>query len=245
MRKRARTRDWERRNSSLAKMNKKATYEQCRGFACNDIAGKVTKFSKHTLPFIYEIPEGTEFHFIGRVNTNKGINNRKDYEESFHLREYVAFSTINNANISRYKGKAFLVYDIEPEDIVHIFPCDSDTKKFAKNENDLTYLPSLWVTLEELEKVTQQLEVYNQITCKTKRKGKILWPFAIIAIEKVDYYIRKIAREFGISIIIVHPNNGAINYGEDLLYDSEMLELVSSKLQKKYGLNIKNILYMD
>ena len=246
MRKRAKSTKWEAQNSSLAKISKQeTTYEQCRKYACEDIVSKLTHIEKQEVPFIVEIPENEEFHFIGRVNTTQGGNISKIYYKTFEDRNFVGFSTINKDNISHYRGEIFFVYNIFPEDIVHIFPVDSDTKKHAKDEQDLTYLPSLWLNLQELEDITNKLKVYNQITCKTKRNGKIIKPFAVIAFDKMDENIQRTAKEFGIGIIIIHPDKEAINYTGDLLYDEVQFDTVSRKIEQIYGIDIKSILYMD
>lgn len=46
---------------------------------------------------------------------------------------------------------------------------DSDTKKEANREEELTKLPSLWITLSELDELSKELGVYNQVTVRTKR----------------------------------------------------------------------------
>lgn len=243
MQERLKTKQWEVQQSSLAKLSEhEITYEQCRKYACEDIVRNLTHFPED-LPFILEIPENEEFHFIGRVDTSFGNNTPGPYYESFENRHFVAFTTINNRNISRYKGKVFFAYNILPEDIVHIFPLDSDTSKHATSEQDLTPLPSLWLTLQELEDLTAKLQVYNQITCKTKRNGKILKPFAVIAFNQLDEYTQEVAKNFGIGCIIVHPNKEAINYSRDLLYDYDHLKSASCKMQELYGITDERYLF--
>lgn len=230
------SKEWEIQQSSLAKISKhEVSYHQCRRYACEDIARNLTHLGED-LPFIVEIPANTDFHFIGRVDTSWGNNTPFTYYNSFEDRTFISFTTINNMNISRYKGKIFFAYNIIPEDIVHIFPMDSDTSKEAKCEEDLTPLPSLWLTLQELEDITAELGIYNQITCKTKRNGKILKPFAIIVFNELDEYTQEVAKKFGIGCIIVHPDKEAINYDKDLLYDYFQLKFVSSKMKEKYDL---------
>ncbi|MBQ2835572.1 MAG: hypothetical protein IJE68_01895 [Clostridia bacterium] len=237
------SKEWEIEQSSLAKISKdEISYEQCRSFACEDISRSLTHLGDD-LPFIVEIPENTEFHFIGRVDTTFGNNTSSPYYKSFEDRTFISFTTINNRNISRYKGRIFFAYNIIPEDIVHIFPMDSDTSTDANCEEDLTPLPSLWLTLRELEDLTAELGVYNQITCNTKRYGQILKPFAIIAFNELDEYTQKVAKEFGISCIIVHPDKEAIQYDKDLLHDYFQLKYVSSKMKEKYDLEDSRYLF--
>lgn len=240
-----RTKEWQVKHSSLAKITKcEVTYEQCRKYACEDISSRLTHPVKIGDTFIIEIPKGVDFHFIGRVDTSRG-GDVSSYYKDFEDRDFISFSTINNRNISRYRGQEFFVYDIFPEEIVHIFPMDSDTDKYAKSEEKLTCLPSLWLTLNDLESLTEELEVYNQITCKTKRNGQILRPFAVIAFGEMTEKTERLANEFGIDCIIVHPNEDAINYERDLLYDCWQLGSVSTKMEKLYEMSVSGLLYLD
>lgn len=239
--------EWEVKHSSLFKKgNFDATYEQCRKYACNDISNcTLNHDALNEKSSVLEIPKGNEFHFIGRVNTSIGGNNPTSYYETFRRRDFVAFSTINNKNISHYKGDVFFAYNILPDDIVHIFPLDSDTEKMAKSEKELTSLPSLWLTLDDLENLTEQMKVYNQITCKTKRNGQIIKPYAVIAFDKIDTKILSIANSFKIKCIILHPNKDAINYNNDLLYDCCWLNSISPIMENKYGISVRNLAYLD
>jgi len=141
----------------------------------------------------------------------------------------VDFSSINKKNVSYYKGDVFFVYNILPEDIIYIFPMDSDTERGAIKEDELTYLPSLWLTLSEPESLTYELGTYNQITCKTSRNGKILTPFAIVVYEEVNEWIPKLAMQFRVNIIVLHIDEGAIRYNKDLLYDCTKLNGIAKK----------------
>ena len=237
--------EWEIQHSSLAKISEhKVTYEQCRRYACEDIVRNLTHLPDD-FPFILEIPENEEFHFIGRVDTTCWAdNNPTSYYKTFENRDFVAFSTINRKNISRYRGrKVFFVYNILPEDIAHIFPLDCDSITDADSEEKLTPLPSLWLTLQDLNDVTTQLEVYDQITCKTKRNGQILKPFAVIGFDELDEYIKKVAKDFGIGCIVVHPDKQAINYDKNLLQDYFQLKYVSKKMNEIFGIDGLNYLY--
>lgn len=239
------TKEWEIQHSSLAKISKApVTYEQCRKYACEDIVRNLTHLPDD-LPFVWEIPENEEFHFIGRVDdTLFADNDPINYYKIFENYTFAAFSTINRKNISRYRGrKVFFVYNILPEDIVHIFPFDCNTISDADSEKTLTSLPSLWLTLQDLKEVTSQLEVYDQITCKTKRNGQILKPFAVIAFDKLDEYTEKVAKEFGIGCIIVHPDKEAINYERDLLCDYFQLKYVSGMMKEMFGIDGLQHLY--
>lgn len=236
------TKEWELRNSTLAQIAKRnVTYAECRKYACEDISRKLTRFPQDS-PFIIEIPEGTEFHLMGRVDTGISRYDPESYYGDFERRKYISFSLINNKNVSHYKGEIFFLYDILPEDIVHIFPMDSDTNMFAKEEDDLTWFPSLWLDTENLEKLTNDLGVYNQITCNTKRNGQILKPFAIASFNELDTYIMGIAGIFGIKCIVIYPDEDAINYSSDVVFDDLQLRKISSKMDELYGIPVRRII---
>lgn len=243
----AKLEEWEIKHSSLFKKgNTDVTYGQCREYACKDISNRtINQATLKEKSFVIEIPKGNEFHFIGRVNTSLGGNRPSSYYETFRRRNFVSFSTINNRNISHYKGDVFFAYNIFPEDIVHIFPLDSDTEKMATSEEELTSLPSLWLTLDDLENLTENMKVYNQITCKTKRNGQIIKPYAVIAFDKIDTEIKLIADSFEIGCILVHPDKDAINYSNDLLYDYGWLNSISHVMEREYGINVKSLAYLD
>lgn len=236
------TKEWEVQNSTLAKISKTpVTYEICRKYACEDISSKLTRFPKNS-PFIIEIPEGTEFHFVGRVDTGISGDSPEAYYGTFERRDYISFSLINNKNVSHYKGETFFLYDILPEDIAHIFPMDSDTNMFAKEEDDLTWFPSLWLDTENLDKLTYELGVYNQITCRTKRNGKILKPFGIASFYELDTYIMKLAGIFGIKCVVIYPDNDAIDYREDVIFNESHLKYITAKMDELYGIPVQKIL---
>ena len=240
------SKEWQVVHSSLAKIKgSDITYEECRKYACEDIAKNTKLKFKEEKDFIIEIPKGTSFHFIGRVDTSTNLYDVDDYYQVFEKRKFISFSTINNKNISHYKGRAFLLYNIQPEDIVHVFPCDSNTRTDTgvMNEKDLTLLPSLWLNLNDLEELTNKLKVYNQVTCKTKRNKKILKPIAVVAFDKIDEGIKIIAKKFDIGIVLVHPDEDAINYDNDLiLYDEKKLNEVSYIIEEIYNIPVRKIL---
>lgn len=246
MRTRVRDKEWEIKQSSLFRIKQgNVTYEECRRYASEDIVNNLTRIF-NIESHVIELPYGTDFHFLGRVYTGVGSVNVERYYEQFSAREFVGFSSINKKNVSHYKGDAFFVYDILPEDIVHIFPIDSDTERGAINEDELTYMPSLWLTLNELESLTYDLKAYNQITCRTKRNGEILKPYAIIAFEEVDDYLLKLAIKFNLNIIIIHKDEDAINYNKDLLCDVTYLNRVVDKMVRMYGLyEVGSLAYFD
>lgn len=147
--------------------------------------------------------------------------------------------------MSHYKGNVFFLYNICPEDIVHIFPIDSDTQKEAVREEDLTILPSLWITLSELEALSIKLGVYNQVTVRTKRDGQIIKPFAVAAFGQTNDVIQEVADLFEIGTIILHQNTNAINYNSDLLHDWFKLKSISRIIEENYGFSVESMYYHD
>ncbi len=243
--------EWEISHSSLAKKindSEILTYNLCRKYACLDIVKNLTHINTDGKSII-EIPKGSQFHFIGRVDTNGRSKAYEPYNyyKAFERRNFISFSIINNSNISHYNGDVFFVYNILPQDIVHIFPTDSFIYTDAVSEKKLTHIPSLWITLKELENLSLKMRVYNQITCKTKRNGKILKPFAVISFNGFDSKKGKttpqeVANRFGLPCIIVNPNDNAINYGDDLLLDRSVYRNVCDQLKRYCDIDIADLL---
>ncbi len=233
--------EWEAEHSSLARIAKGSfTYQQCREHACNSIASGLTRIDEE-VPIV-EIPKGVDFHFIGRVDTEWHKNDPPTYYGSFERRTYASFSTICRRNISHFHNGVFFIYDIHPEDIVHIFPMDSNTETLVSDEKNLTKLPSLWLTLNDLEELTAELGVYNQVTCRTKRNGQIIKPIAVAAFDEVTEEILQIAKNFGVKVILIHADSDAINYQDDIIEgDRRTLDAVSEVLKEKYGILVREI----
>lgn len=222
-----------------------ANYEQCRSYACQNIINNLTSISI-SKDAVIELPPGTQYHLIGKVDTSYSNKNVPEiYYSAFKRRTFIPYTIINSKNISRYKGGIFFIYNLSYDDIVHIFPMDSDTNIGVTNEKDLTPLPSLWLTLSELESFSERLGVYNQITVKTKRNGQIIKPIAIAAFNKISKDIRKIADLFEIGIIVLHPDENAINYRRDLLHDYYKLQSISEVMEKNYGFPVISMYYAD
>ncbi len=240
-----RNEEWETEHSSLGQKNAYAKYYRCRKYACMDISQK-TWCNIPQKQGVFEIPKGTEWHFIGRVDTSDWRETPKYYYRDFERRDYAAFSTISNKNISRFsRTEIFFIYNIMPDDIVHIFPMDSDTKKNVESERELSGLPSLWLTLEDLEMLKNKIGGYDQITCKTKRNGEIIKPVAIVAFNEVSDRIAEVAKSFKLPIIITHPDENAINFSGDMLRHRYMLSRASNLLKKPYDINVECMEYWD
>lgn len=238
-----RTHEWERNHSALIKQNESATYDDCRRYACEDISSK-TWCDINENAMVVEIPKGQSWHLIGRVATTSGYpNTPEEYYGAFENRDFMSFSTISNKNISRYKGRVFYIYNILPEDIVHVFPMDSDLDKKATSEENLCGLPSLWIGLDELECMTNGFKTYDQITCKTKRNGEIIKPIAVASFDELNKDSLEISKRFGIPSLICHPDKDAINYTRDALFDGYLLERASRVLSEKYGINVQCMEY--
>ncbi len=241
-----RNEEWETEHSSLGQKNAYAKYYRCRKYVCMDISQKTWCDIPQGCG-IFEIPKGTEWHFIGRVDTTGWAGSNPDYYfRDFENREFVGFSTISNKNISRYmKTGAFFIYNIMPDDIAHIFPMDSDTKKHVEVESELSGLPSLWLTLDELEAIKNKIGCYDQITCRTKRNGKIIKPVAVVAYDNVSEEIEEIAYAFGVPILLTHPDENVINFSGDMLRQRYMLTRASKVFKKPYDINVECMEYFD
>ena len=240
-----RTEEWETEHSSLGQKNAYAKYYRCRKYSCIDISQK-TWCNIPQKRGIFEIPKGHEWHFIGRVDTSDWGETPKYYYRDFEERDYTAFSTISNKNISRYsRREVFFIYNILPDEIVHVFPMDSDTKKNVQSERELSGLPSLWLTLEDLENFKNIIGCYDQVTCKTKRNGEIIKPVAVVAFDEVSPKIARVAEDFELPILLTHPNEDAINFRGDMLRQRYMLARASKCFEKLYDINVECMEYWD
>ena len=239
--KKMRSKEWEISRSSLSKVKKSPTYNECREYACKDICLH-TQIEEQG--FISELPRGTKFSFLVRVGTNlSNPNDPSTYFGHFENRNFISFSTIYNKNVSYYGlgGNILFAYNMSPELIAHIFPMDCDSDPNAINEEDITEFPSLWLTLHELNESTLKLKTYNQITCRTKCNGKIIKPVRIIAIDSITPEAETIAKAFGIGCTIVHPNKNAICEKSDpfipfIAENKRKREAIFKNLKKMYSL---------
>ena len=223
---------------------KNLTLEQCKTFSQNDIINNLTKVDA-SKP-ILEIGPNDKFCFMGRVDTSLGsCYNKYKYYQDFEERNFIAFSTITNENISHYENKKIsnimFAYNVPAEAIVHVFPTDSNTWTRAETESELTEFPSLWWSLDELNEYTKKLRVYNQITCKTKINDEILKPCALIVFDELTSQAKAIAEDFGVNIILIHShhnsNQNVINYNDDLMKDSMVLHKVSKQIYQDLGID--------
>jgi hypothetical protein len=237
---------WEIEHSSLYKqslinqmINKNLTLRKCMNFARQDIVSNLTKI--HTTEHITDIKQGEKFCFLARVDTAKCAYDKEIYLNQFKERDFIAFSTITEENVSHYENRNndfMLAYNVPPASISHIFPCDSNTNTKAKTLYSLTYFPSLWLTLEELNDLTKELQVYNQVTCTTKTNNKILLPKAVLAFNKPTKEAKIVAKKFHIPCVIVHPKENAISYTKDMLMDKTTLYRVSKQMEDKFGISL-------
>lgn len=219
-----------------------STLEECRRMSFEDIYKGLTKIDvpKEKYWELY-LPKGAEFHLIGRVDTSQidgGTIKKKKYYNDFIERNYIGFTEVWNKNISHYKGNIFFLYDIMPADIVHVFPCDSDTQKYAQKIEELSQLPSMCFSLNELERLSYEMKTYCQITCKTKRDNSIIKPYAIMAFDEPTTRQKQIAKAFEIGVVIVNPDDDAINYVGDLLSEGKLYD-VSCYFEEKWGFDLK------
>ncbi len=241
--------EWEINHSTFAqKIKLNATYEECRNYSCQDISRRTNQsFIFEDKDTVIELPFGTDFHFIGRVDTNVTTQpyKRQHYYEVMQKRTFASFTTINKKNISRHRGRPFLIYNILPQDIVHVFPIDSDTSAYSKTELELSALPSWWLSLNELEKLSWRFGMYNQVTCKTKRNGEVIMPIAVAAFESITEDILQVAKTMEVGIVLVHPEKDAISYQRDSLCDYNMINRASTLINELCGFDLLNLIYLN
>lgn len=234
---------WIIKNSSFNHLG--VTLEECRKMSFEDICGGLTKIDvpKDKYWELY-LPKGTEFHLIGRVDTSQMGESikKKRYYEDFTKRNFIGFTEVWNKNISHYEGNVFFLYDIMPVDIVHVFPCDSHTEKYAEKIEELSQLPSMCLSLNELERLSYEMKTYCQITCRTRRKNEIIKPYAIMTVNEPTAREKQIAKTFEIGVVIVNPDSDAINYVGDLLSEGKLYD-VSFYFKEKWDFDLEWLHY--
>lgn len=208
--------------SSLRKNgNPDCTLEQAKQFSIADILSHITKLPapiSNQSATIQKLAPDVPFSFIARVDTSgNGSYSAQEIIKQSSSRQYLSYSLVTNKNISHYKTKYpfMLVYNIPPEAIAHIFPADSDTNPYATKDSEISGLPSTWLTFDELTNITNQIGMYNQISCKTQINGQPLLPSAILAFNTAGVLEKNAATALNLPIILVHPNKDAINYVGD------------------------------
>ena len=250
-----RTKEWERINSDLYKMyiaegksTDTLTLQDCREFSVQNIADNLTKID--TDKSFIELGEDDKFCFIGRVDTNvEDPYNPTTYYKSCQDRAFMSFSTLTHENISHYKNSNknyMFVYNMPASAIVHVFPCDADTSTRAKNEEELTCFPSLWITLDKLNLLTKLPRVYNQVTCRTKYdNGEIIKPAGLLVFNEMTEEAHEVADKFEIPVILAHTKKNVITYDGDIFKDQLTLEDMSYIMKKEYGLEFLDRYYAD
>ncbi len=197
---------------------------EAKSFACNDIANNLTKIPNE-LPFISELGSDEPFCFLARVDTSaSGDYDPRQLTKQLKSRKFLSYTVITEKNISHYQTKHpfMLAYNMPAEAIVHVFPTDSDTNINASNEDEVSAYPSLWLTLDELNEFTNDIQLYNQITCKTKVNGEYILPAAILVFNETNDAAEEAAKNLGLPVIIAHPQKDAINYiGDSVFIDRD------------------------
>lgn len=224
---------WLIQHSSLVKrclatgvqLEKFPTFDECWKYACDCISNGTRVQRVPRVGEVAEVKDEQSFHFMVRVDTTVQIIvdgttiTPKVYYKTFESREFVSFSTIWQDNVSHYMGSPLFVYNINPEEIVHIFPMDSSTFMYAKNVKSLTNAPNLLLDLKDIDNLSTEMGCYPQITCRTKRNGRIIKPVAIAVLNNITSEDAKIAESFGLGIFRIITSNKAIRYSGDVLCD--------------------------
>ena len=231
-------------SSLRKKVNDFVSLEDAKNYAINDIAEGLTK-----------IPEGLDtenafeinapFKILARVDTSKdGDYDLDAFAKQSLDRNYLSYTVVTDKNISHYKtNHSFLLaYNMPAEAIVHVFPTDSDTRLYATKDDEVSGEPSMWLTLDELCELSDEIELYNQITCRTQVNGKPILPSAVLVFDKIEPDAEEVAKRFGLPIVIAHPQKNAICYvGDSCMLNTNpetadkyfnMIEIFKSKLRK-------------
>ena len=96
---------------------------------------------------------------------------------------------------------------------------DSSTFMYAKHSKDLTNAPPLLLDLKDIDNLSTEMGCYPQITCRTKRNGRIIKPVAIAVLNNITSEDAKIAESFGLGIFRIITSHKAIRYDKDVLCD--------------------------
>lgn len=246
---------WEIENSDLYKLLKsrgedtsRLTLDDVKNFSRESFKKGLT-YIDPSVPFI-ELSETDEFCFIGRVDTNidkKDNYNPEAYYCSCSKRTFMSFSTLTHKNISHYKNgdKNFMfVYNMPVEAIVHIFPCDSDTR--TEDNELITPFPSLWISLERLNSLTEEIATYDQIICKTRdSSGNIIKPAGLLIFNELTEEALSVARAFGIPLILVHTHKKAIAFHGDIQKNELMVDDAHLVLKREFGITEYKNYYVE
>lgn len=199
---------------------------EAKKFSCDDIACNLTHLPENLSENI-ELGEGEKFRFLARVDTSLDGNYDIDAMAKQALsRKFLSYSIVSEKNISRYKTSHdfMLVYDVPADAIVHVFPSDADTNVLATNENEVSAQPSFWITMDELLELTDQIKMYNQVTCRTEVQGKPVLPKAILVFDKISQDAEETSKRLGLPIVVSHPQKDAICYVGDSCFVNESKE---------------------
>lgn len=242
---------WLIQHSSLVKrclatrvqLEKFPTFDECWKYACDCISNGTRLQRVPRVGEVVEVNGEQSFHFMVRVDTTVQIIvdgttiTPKVYYKTFESREFVSFSTIWQDNVSHYMGSPLFVYNINPEDIVHIFPMDSATQSNATSLQNLTAVPNMLLDLEDLLKLSTEMKCYAQVTCKTKRNGEIIKPVAIAFLDDVTEEDKKLASTFGVGIIRIIATKPVKFIERDMLCSHDALLQCKTVLEREFKFN--------
>lgn len=245
------TKNWAVEHSSLVKQQgnskrKKAklpSYDECWKHACKSIADGTNLRVKPKVGEIITVTTDEEFCFFGRVSTTMSVRYGNQpitpelYYSAFEKRTFISFSPIWQNNLSHYTGRAFFLYDINYQDIVHIFPMDSATQSNATSLQNLTAVPNMLLDLEDLLKLSTKMKCYAQVTCKTKRNGEIIKPVAIAFLDDVTEEDKKLASAFGVGIIRIIATKPVKFIERDMLCSHDALLQCKTVLEREFKFN--------
>ena len=217
-------------NSSYAKKHKlpdlteltrkelEATYTTCRDYACNSLVDSLITFNGAKNGQVKELDcDKDHFFLLARVRTNW---ENRTIEETAEARRYIGFTILTEKNLSHFPGRVLYGYrsGVDMSMIAHIYPCDSNTDCYETDPLKLTDTPEILLDIEDLCEAALRLKVYNQVTIETKtakrqkgiKKGAVLAPDEVIAIDKISPDDKLAAKERGLPVVLIHRGRQTI-----------------------------------
>ncbi len=220
---------WEMSHSSLSLVKDDCTYYDVKNYSLRNIVGHLTRVkNKNDLVLL------NDFKFICRVSDS--LESEYKYLNEVN---YARFSTITSNNVSRNKNKIIFIYDILPSDIVHIFPLSTPINDKSNESDNVSLVPSLWLKYQDLAKIRNKLQTYDEIICKTKRNNQVLKPFAILDFNIFNKNNYDLARYYNLLYLLGKTTNKYIEYIGDILNDYEKLSLIEPIMSKKYDIDVR------
>ena len=122
---------------------------------------------------------------------------------------------------------------------MHIFPLSTPINDKSNESDNVSLVPSLWLKYQDLAKIRNKLQTYDEIICKTKRNNQVLKPFAILDFNIFNKNNYDLARYYNLLYLLGKTTNKYIEYIGDILNDYEKLSLIEPIMSKKYDIDVR------